>query len=527
MPSAIKSVATVAVLSLAALGEAGLIHDGLIHRGTSNNSTLPHGQNSTSCIPLTDATQQDWQDANTNSWLSNWLKTNADAISKSGFISAFGELVLGQTGWTCELGENCTLPCLKRTPSTIKHAHLQARDTSQGSATQQAANVGSSLVNLNEAFNEMQTLFNSAVGETNSALDGIIGDFWFEADTSSLDLANGLHALGIVLGLVASFATGGAAAPAAALSTLFAGGVTEALSVLPSEDPYMVQAGNAGVQMSQIYQALDQAIQNLYNNITSGNNDDIASVFSDGTFLLEHSADITQNITDVFESSIINYVWREQMVFILGGSDCAEDQGIGNTGPKDDNGIIWWCDENNKAWYLYFYQFNNNGVPGKGSQNTDAWIAHPWGSDRMGNNPSLQAGGGTGNFYTWLNPYNAVISSVKSWQVAGNNYTTQTWEERMKGIISGGHNPLFDGNAIEGLWTIPVCNISAAVDQNYPGKSNILQPYGSRSVEWCGPICDNDDDTTLEFFKAANMVFDGFEKSDYPFVQSCPDHTTT
>jgi hypothetical protein len=171
------------------------------------------------------------------------------------------------------------------------------------------------------------------------------------------------------------------------------------------EDPYMVQAGNAGVQMSQIYQGLYQAIQNLYKSITSGNNDDIASVFTDGTFLLENSGDLIQNITDVFESSIINYVWREQMVFILGGTDCAEDQGIGNTGPKDDNSIIWWCDENNKAWYLYFYQWKGNGIPGKGSQQTDAWVARPWGSDRMGDNPAYQAQGGGGNFYTWLNPY--------------------------------------------------------------------------------------------------------------------------
>jgi hypothetical protein len=97
----------------------------------------------------------------------------------------------------------------------------------------------------------------------------------------------------------------------------------------------------------------------------------------------------------------------------------------------------------------------------------------------------------------------------------------------MSGMISSGQNPLYDGNAIEGLWTIPVCDISAAVDQNYPGKSSILQPYGSSNVQWCGPICNNDDDTTLEFYKAANMVFDGFSKSDYPFARLCPDGTPT
>jgi len=173
---------------------------------------------------------------------------------------------------------------------------------------------------------------------------------------------------------------------------------------VPSEDPYMIQAGNAGVQMAQIYQSCQQAIQNLYNSIISGNNNDIESLFTDGTFLLEHSADITSNISAIFESSIINYVWRQQYVFILGGASCAEDQGIGYTGPKDDNGIIWWCDENNAAWYLYFYQTQDNGTPGTGAQNSDAWLAHPWGSDRMGPNPELGTSSG-GNFYPSLNPY--------------------------------------------------------------------------------------------------------------------------
>jgi hypothetical protein len=231
--------AATAVLSLAALGQAELSRTRLNRHGY--NITLPHGPlphnstaNSTRCTSLTSATQDDWQQANTNAWLSNWLKTNADAISNSGFISTFADLVLGQPGWTCELGGSCELPCIRLRQSTSNNNNLEARDTSSGTLGQQAANVGSSLQNLNSAFSEMQALFATAIGQTNSVLNGIIGDFWFEADTSSLDLTNGLHALGTVIGLVAAFATGGAAAPAGVLTTLYNGGVTQATSTLPA-----------------------------------------------------------------------------------------------------------------------------------------------------------------------------------------------------------------------------------------------------------------------------------------------------
>lgn len=92
-------------------------------------------------------------------------------------------------------------------------------------------------------------------------------------------------------------------------------------------------------------------------------------------------------------------------------------------------------------------------------------------------------------------------------------------------MVSTGVNPLFENNAIEGLWTIPVCDISAAADQSYPGKLNILQPYESSNAQWCGPICNNDDDTTREFFEATNMVYEGFAMTDYPFVRNCAGST--
>lgn len=78
-----------------------------------------------------------------------------------------------------------------------------------------------------------------------------------------------------------------------------------------------------------------------------------------------------------------------------------------------------------------------------------------------------------------------------------------------------GANPWNEGNAMEGLWTIPVCNIAQTVNSDFKGKENILKPYGwdSRPM-WCGNICDNDEATTNAFFEAANL-------GKNPFAESC------
>jgi hypothetical protein len=66
------------------------------------------------------------------------------------------------------------------------------------------------------------------------------------------------------------------------------------------------------------------------------------------------------------------------------------------------------------------------------------------------------------------------------------------------------------GAAWEGIFSIPVCNVSQAADQNYSDKQYILQDYGhdSRPV-WCGPICDNDLEKTKLFINATLM--EGFQ----------------
>lgn len=96
----------------------------------------------------------------------------------------------------------------------------------------------------------------------------------------------------------------------------------------------------------------------------------------------------------IMQSMMINSLWRMQRVFIIGGGACGDGQDIGHgIAGSGDNTI---CDDNNRAWYLYYWQKQNGP-----STKTDGWVARHWGSDRMGASPIYQ---GSGPFWKNLNP---------------------------------------------------------------------------------------------------------------------------
>ncbi|ORY12781.1 hypothetical protein BCR34DRAFT_563349 [Clohesyomyces aquaticus] len=67
------------------------------------------------------------------------------------------------------------------------------------------------------------------------------------------------------------------------------------------------------------------------------------------------------------------------------------------------------------------------------------------------------------------------------------------------------------------MFTIPVCDVGAAVGSDFFNKDWILQNYGheSRPV-WCGNVCGGDEQKTMHFIKAANM--EGFKSA----MHLCP-----
>lgn len=148
----------------------------------------------------------------------------------------------------------------------------------------------------------------------------------------------------------------------------------------------------------------EQGLQQLYNDITAGkligpSDSDLRTVLTNGTYVSSHMADMSATMTSAMKSVVINYLWRQSKVFILGGASCSEDQGIGQTGSKEGYEMIWWCDGDNNAWYLY--HFSDEAAANEKHPRVD----RPWGADRMGENSYLSTHGGSPPYWPDINPW--------------------------------------------------------------------------------------------------------------------------
>lgn len=157
---------------------------------------------------------------------------------------------------------------------------------------------------------------------------------------------------------------------------------------------------NSGYAMSKALKETFTSIFGLNDNLMAGkeikeegghNSGDLRQFLKGGRWVNAPELDKVNGLdvmTGALQSVHINTLWKQQSVFIMGGGSCGDGDGIG-TGPKDQEGSNYWCDDNDKAWYLYFYQ----------SEGDKAWLSRPWGSDRVGELSLLeQQGSGSSDF---------------------------------------------------------------------------------------------------------------------------------
>ena len=124
------------------------------------------------------------------------------------------------------------------------------------------------------------------------------------------------------------------------------------------------------------------------------------------------------------------------------------------------------------------------------------WVAVPPGADQLGKGA-----------YAGVTVQDLISSSLDAYNVAGYSYTNDTAIQRAESAIRDQWaNPGALGPAWEGIFTIPVCDVSAMIPADVYAKQYILEQYGhdNRPV-WCGPICSGDLTKTQEFIRAANM----------------------
>lgn len=99
-----------------------------------------------------------------------------------------------------------------------------------------------------------------------------------------------------------------------------------------------------------------------------------------------------------------------------------------------------------------------------------------------------------------------IKSSLDAYTFAGYNYTEQMAHDRASDALTQGWaSPVALGPAWEGIFDIPVCDISSAIESDIQHKDQILKTYGEdKRPRWCGSICGTPE-ATRQFIEAANM----------------------
>ncbi|KXG50192.1 uncharacterized protein PGRI_061590 [Penicillium griseofulvum] len=478
------------------------------------------------CGPVSQYTENPsvdkWNQADTDAWLDKWWTVNAErrASNPHGFAGAFGQYALGQPGWSCQNNGNdgnCDIPICDNT-----------KLNSLGNNTEEAYYVLQALNNIHGFFVGLEQSFNIPAVVAAMENDEIVNNFWYDENNWDGTL---LKQLLNILSTVVAFIAGGLAAPvftlgafpaiAAASSALVTGGVNAGNNALSSIDSTDVTQSNLGHMMAQAVAAIAKSFIGINNELMYGHgygpsSDDIRKYLQGGAWVNYPGLQKGQAqdlLISVMQSMMINSMWRMQRVFIIGGGACGDGQGFGSgISPPDDNYIC----EDGRAWYLYFWQKEAGST-----RKRQGWVSRPWGSDRMGPSPRLEQESGSGPFWKKLKPQDAITSSLKSWRAAGNNYTQSTFTDHIGGMLAKDTNIYTEGATMEGLWTIPVCDISKPIADpswKYSRKEDILHPYGwDERPYWCGPICEGDPDKTVQFYQAANFK-DDFDK---PFLSGC------
>ncbi|KAI0829154.1 hypothetical protein F5Y06DRAFT_290880 [Hypoxylon sp. FL0890] len=438
----------------------------------------------------------DWQNNNVDQWLANWMKDHGSDISSSthGFAGAFGNWAMGNPDFSCRIdgseGSSCDIqPCDNRVLNNL------------GDNIRPAYYVLEAIQGLHTYFMGFKDSFEESSIGTAFMKESFSTTFYQakNSDRRIMAYREIINAITAVIGIAVTVATAGAAAPVGAAGgamAAMAGGAMSAgsISLQADKDDTLQQDADLGALLGKIVVDTFKNFINANNDLMAGknydNSGDIKSYLQGGLFVNYPGVNIPEMI-DVFNSffiaNAVNQLWRQQKVFIMGGAKCGDGQGIGE-GPQD-----YSVCRDGKAWYLYYWHEGNGDFL---SAKQWGYVTMPPGADKLGQ-----------DIYQNVTVADVINSSIDSYNVAEYNYDANTAQERVKEALEGGwRNPGAQGTSWEGTFTIPVCDVSGVVNQDWQGKEWVLQDYGSNSRPvWCGPICSNDWGKTQRFINAANM----------------------
>lgn len=137
---------------------------------------------------------------------------------------------------------------------------------------------------------------------------------------------------------------------------------------------------NSVKQATQGFSSIsDTLLQGGTVRLADGKNTDIRNFFNSGLYLDSTLFPDKNTYQDIgmmlIASTAINYLWRQQKIFIIGGNDCGNNDQLGGSDST------WkWCD-GQKEWHLYFWQ-EDNETP-KNPKKIYGGVNWPWGGDKL------------------------------------------------------------------------------------------------------------------------------------------------
>ncbi|KAI9804196.1 MAG: hypothetical protein M1825_001598 [Sarcosagium campestre] len=453
-------------------------------------------------------TPEKWQASNTGPWLDTWWTQNSPRFAqRKGFSSLFGASFLGNPGWTCQDDgsvDNCDLdPC------------DQPKLNNAGKETEPAYYVLQSVRNLHSYFLGLKDSFQ--VGGIFASLQKDDWAYTYYKDKNDVDMgatnqlfSGLLSAVGVVASFAAPFGPSTNLLVGSA-SAIFAGAISatrlQVTKVSGNDTP--VKGADMGAKLAQIFLKATTNLITANNALMNGEkygDADIREYIKDGKFVESGDVDATATIAranTLLASTAINYLWKQQKIFIMGGGPCDDSAGVGS-GPQEAK----LC-RDGKAWYLFYWREYGGIQFGK----------KHWGNvDIPPGLTDLNAEG--------ITIQDIIGASVDAYKIAGLDYSPDMHLNRTQQALSDASiAPNVGGPSWEGTFTIPVCDITPILNidgKNFPKKDVILQPYGAKKVpQWCAPICAGpngsaDFETTQRWVEAAQM------KNFQSFQAYCP-----
>ena len=450
----------------------------------------------------------DWVDNSVDAWLDTWFTTHAEKIANLGFANAWGLWALGTPDFTCHFDgspSNCDFEA---------SCDIQALNAKGEEDIRQAYYVTEAVTRLHSYFVGLREAFETASISAAFSKDTWVKHFNGNQGKDVSELRDFLTAAQTVFGVgaaVASLAGPYEGAAAAGLNSLFAGVNGILLPHLAGgPDTTFEDAAGLGTTLGNIARATSESFIDMNNILMQGGDflqtGDIRSYLMGGLWVnfpgIEESPMI-ESMNNLLIGHAINYVWRHQMIYIIGGGRCGDGQGIGS-GPSEG----CYCRESdNTAWYLYHWQRGHGSGDSRYGK-----VQHPHGMWKLGS---------ADYDYSGVQVTDIIKSSLQSFETF--EYTPRSPKDAMdraRILLEDDMNPLKTGPSFEGVFTIPVCNLSQAAntddeDPTYYMRQYMLTPYSTDDKEerqwWCGPVCDGDINRTRRFIEAANMhSFDSF-----------------